>query len=376
MSTRKPGLLKWPGGKERELAVLKDYFPQDVHNYYEPFVGGGSVYFNTDAKHYYINDLYDELYNFYNLCLSDSEAFKDRLKSINELWKDVSTFFGEKSTVFDDFYAKRHDEYVDMEAFSKEIATSFINQHLVVKHTYFMSVPVEFEKIIEGTFYKKVKRITKHEANKGHLNEEDLGKNFKSALKAAVYTYIRTVYNFFRLNPPKDEGSKALHTACFYFIRNYCYSSMFRFNKAGEFNVPYGGLSYNENYLDKKIDYIYKPENVNRYTLSEVTNLDFEAFIKKQDFNENDFIFLDPPYDTEFSEYAQNVFDQSDQERLADTLLNTKAKWLLVTKYTEFIESLYDKPGINIERFAKKYLVSFKNRNDQDAHHLVIRNYL
>ena len=373
---RKPGLLKWPGGKERELAVLKGYFPQEIHNYYEPFVGGGSVYLNTDAEYYYINDLYDELYNFYDLCLSDSEALKDRLKSINELWMDVSTFIEENTTVFDEFYVQRHDEKVDVESFSKEITTSFINQYFLVKHTYFTTVPVDFEKVIERTFYKKIKRIVKHEADKGHLNEEDLGKNFKSALKAAAYTYIRTVYNFFRLNPPNDESSKALHTACFYFIRNYCYSSMFRFNKSGEFNVPYGGLSYNENYLDKKIDYIYKLENVNRYALSNISNLDFEEFIKKQDFNEDDFIFLDPPYDTEFSEYAQNVFDQSDQERLANTLLHTKAKWLLVTKYTDFIESLYNKPGINIEKFAKKYSVSFKNRNDQDAHHLVIRNYI
>lgn len=374
MSVRK-GLLKWPGGKERELAVLKDYFPKEIHNYYEPFVGGGSVYLNTEAERYYINDLYDELYNFYDLCLSDGDIFKERLESINELWKDVSNFFDDNSNQFNDFYNERHDDDVDVETFSKEVTASFINQYLLAKHTYLTNVSVDFNKIIERTFYKKIKRIVKHESGKGHLSDEDLDKNFKSALKSAVYTYIRTVYNFFRLTPPVDESSKALHIACFYFIRNYCYSSMFRFNKAGEFNVPYGGLSYNENYLDKKIGYIYKPDNVARYAISEVSNLDFEEFIKKQGFNENDFIFLDPPYDTEFSEYAQNVFDKSDQERLANTLLNTKAKWLLVTKYTDFIESLYDEPGINIERFAKKYLVSFKNRNDQDAHHLVIRNY-
>ncbi len=375
MSTRKPGLLKWPGGKERELVVLKDYFPQEVHDYYEPFVGGGSVYLNIQAEYYYINDLYDELYSFYDLCLSDNDVFKERLESINELWEEVSDFFDDNSTQFNDFYNERHDDDVDVETFSKEVATSFINQYLLVKHTYLTNVPIDFNKVIEDTFYKKIKRIVKHESGKGYLDEEDLDKNFKSALKSAVYTYIRSIYNFFRLTPPDDSNNKALHIACFYFIRNYCYSSMFRFNKAGEFNVPYGGLSYNENYLDKKIDYIYKPENVTRYAISKVSNLDFEEFIKKQSFNENDFIFLDPPYDTEFSEYAQNVFDKSDQERLAKTLLNTKAKWLLVTKYTDFIESLYDKPGINIERFAKKYSVSFKNRNDQDAHHLVIRNY-
>lgn len=375
MSSRKSGLLKWPGGKERELAILKDYFPNEVHNYYEPFVGGGSVYLNTQAERYYINDLYDELYDFYALCLSDSDVFHDRLNGLNALWMDVSTFFDQNIDLFKRFYVDRHDNSQDVEVFSKNITASFIEKFLEPKHAYIINVSVDYNKIIEKTFYKKVNRIIKHESNRGELSREDLDKNFKSALKSAVYTYIRSVYNHFRLNPAHDEDSKALHIACFYFIRNYCYSSMFRFNKKGEFNVPYGGLSYNENYLDKKIEYIYSSDNKDKYALSTVSNLDFEDFMKAQDFEENDFIFLDPPYDTDFSEYAQNVFDKNDQERLAKTLLNTKAKWLLVIKYTEFIESLYDKPGINIERFAKKYLVSFKNRNDQDAEHLVIRNY-
>lgn len=376
MSSRKSGLLKWPGGKERELSILKDYFPEEINNYYEPFVGGGSVYLNIQAERYYINDLYDELYDFYALCLSNSTVFHDRLYDLNDLWMDVTTFFDQNIDLFNRFYVDRHEDDKDVEVFSKNIATSFVENFLVPKHSYIMNVEVDYHKIIEKTFYKKVNRIIKHESNKGELNEEDLDKNFKSALKSAVYTYIRAVYNYFRLNPAHDEEGKALHIACFYFIRNYCYSSMFRFNKKGEFNVPYGGLSYNENYLDKKIKYIYHPDNKQKYAFSSVSNLDFEEFLKAQDFEKDDFIFLDPPYDTDFSEYAQNVFDKSDQERLANTLLNIKGKWLLVIKYTEFIESLYDKPGVNIERFAKKYAVSFKNRNDQEAEHLVIRNYL
>lgn len=376
MSSRKSGLLKWPGGKERELAILKDYFPAEINNYYEPFVGGGSVYLNIQAERYHINDLYDELYDFYALCLSNSSIFYDRLNGLNDLWKDVTTFFDQNIDLFNDFYVNRHEDDKDFEIFSKNIATNFIENFLVPKHSYIINVEVDPNKIIENTFYKKVNRIIKHESNKGELSEVDLDKNFKSALKSAIYTYIRAVYNHFRLNPVQDEEGKALHIACFYFIRNYCYSSMFRFNKKGEFNVPYGGLSYNENYLDKKIKYIYNTDNKEKYAFSSVSNLDFEQFLKAQDFEKDDFIFLDPPYDTDFSEYAQNVFDKSDQERLANTLLNIKGKWLLVIKYTEFIESLYDQPGVTIERFAKKYAVSFKNRNDQEAEHLVIRNYL
>ena len=88
-----------------------------------------------------------------------------------------------------------------------------------------------------------------------------------------------------------------------------------------------------------------------------------------------DFIFLDPPYDSNFSTYSQNDFTKDDQKRLADYLLKCKAKWLLVIKNTEFIYSLYNKPKIKISAFNKKYLVSFQNRNDKNTEHLIIKNY-
>ena len=49
---------------------------------------------------------------------------------------------------------------------------------------------------------------------------------------------------------------------------------------------------------------------------------------------------------------------------------------MLVIKYTPFIYSLYeDKKGISIKSFDKKYVVSFMNRNDKSAEHLIITNY-
>ncbi|CAC9299577.1 MULTISPECIES: DNA adenine methylase [Staphylococcus] len=44
-------LLKYPGGKERELNHINDALPSIINNYYEPFLGGGAVYFNINAKH-------------------------------------------------------------------------------------------------------------------------------------------------------------------------------------------------------------------------------------------------------------------------------------------------------------------------------------
>ena len=90
---------------------------------------------------------------------------------------------------------------------------------------------------------------------------------------------------------------------------------------------------------------------------------------------EEDFIFLDPPYDTEFSTYAKNSFDKDDQARLANYLKNTKAKFMLIIKNTGYIYELYKDNGFNIMSFDKKYLVSFMNRNDKKSEHLLITNY-
>lgn len=48
---------------------------------------------------------------------------------------------------------------------------------------------------------------------------------------------------------------------------------------------------------------------------------------------------------------------------------------MMIIKHTDFIHGLYNKKGINIRTFDKEYLVSFMNRNDKKATHLLITNY-
>lgn len=104
-----------------------------------------------------------------------------------------------------------------------------------------------------------------------------------------------------------------------------------------------------------------------------IYNLDFEKFLNLFNLNKNDFIFLDPPYDSEFSTYDNNSFDRNEQIRLHDFLKNTKARWMLIIKKTDFIYNLYKE--FNIYEYDKNYLVSFKNRNAKDVKHLLITNY-
>ena len=164
-------------------------------------------------------------------------------------------------------------------------------------------------------------------------------------------------------------------SAFFYFIREYCYAAMFRYNNKGEFNVPYGGMAYNRKNFKSKIEYISSQALVDYIQETKIYNLDFEEFINSLNLESNDFIFVDPPYDTEFSDYAQNEFNKNDQIRLADCLARIDAKIMIVIKDTPFIRKLYKERHFKISEFEKKYMVNFQNRNDRQVSHLLITNY-
>ena len=56
---------KWTGGKRKLLPKLKELLPVDYNNYYEPFVGGGALFFELAPKNAIINDFNNELINCY-----------------------------------------------------------------------------------------------------------------------------------------------------------------------------------------------------------------------------------------------------------------------------------------------------------------------
>ncbi|MEA3314745.1 MAG: DNA adenine methylase, partial [Campylobacterota bacterium] len=229
-----------------------------------------------------------------------------------------------------------------------------------------------FIKELNKSLVNKTKRMKKIELEKGKLPHQDILDNIESAFKSAFYMHFRYLYN----NIKKYNIEKSKEVAIFFFIRNFAYSGMFRYNKSGGFNVPYGGIGYNRKNLSKKLDYLQTKTLINHLSKTNIDNMDFEDFFKKNKPTKNDFIFLDPPYDSEFSTYAKNEFTKDDQTRLANYLIkDCKAKWMMIIKNTDFIFDLYDKESININTFDKKYLVSFQNRNNKDAKHLLIRNY-
>lgn len=370
MERLKP-FIKWAGGKEKELPIILDNLPHKFNRYIEPFVGGGSVYLSINSESSIINDKSDELMLLYQMIKNNDTEFHKSLEDINKNWISLEKIV-EKST----------DELLDLYKKYKKDSSSLEN--LVDK--YMKSHEKELKKLlkedvdinlynffieIKKNLLSKITRMNKIEMQRGDMCDNDIVDNFETALKSAYYMYFRYLYN----NKSLLKLSDAFYTAVFYFIRDYCYSSMFRYNSNGEFNVPYGGISYNRKDFKKKTEYIKSKELINKLNKTELYCLDFEKFCEKTNLNENDFMFLDPPYDTEFSTYAKNDFDKNDQIRLANYLYKTKAKFMLIIKNTDFIYNLYNEKGFNIKIFDKKYLVSFMNRNDKQVEHLLITNY-
>ena len=63
-------IVKWPGGKRKELKYIIPNLPVNFENYYEPFVGGGSVFATIKARNLFINDKSQELINIYKIIQS------------------------------------------------------------------------------------------------------------------------------------------------------------------------------------------------------------------------------------------------------------------------------------------------------------------
>lgn len=367
-------IIKWAGGKESELKYIMPKLPTCFKNYYEPFVGGGAVYAAVNADRYFINDKSDELIDLYNRLSSDNTDFFEILDAINHNWKLLTLLITGNRQFFIDVYNDYRIGRTDIEDV-KNVIYAFILRHSQdfngMFSTLFNCNIENFISEIKVNFLRKIQRMRVLEQKKGILSDIDVLNNIETAFKSAFYMHYRHIYNHSEYKISKD-----FRTAIFLFIRNFAYGAMFRYNANNHFNVPYGGIAYNNKNFTKKIDYLKSSELKELLQKTEIYNCDFEAFLNICNPHNDDFIFLDPPYDSEFSTYANNVFDKSDHCRLANYLENKcNARWMLVIKNTSLITDLYTNKGFNICHFDKKYMVSFKNRNNRNAEHLIITNY-
>ncbi|MBP5308219.1 MAG: DNA adenine methylase [Clostridia bacterium] len=366
-------LIKWPGGKTAELGVIENHLPEKYSRYVEPFFGGGALFFEKCPKSAIINDISKNLMSFYRFIGSGNEKFEKCAYGIVEEWELLKEYCGAETERFFAAYYLYADGDTDREAFSAKLV-SLVSPAVdyIADRSQVISDKDTFRKELNRMVADKLFRTAANEKKFGALSEEDLKKNVLTGFTAGYYMYMRAMLNAME----KDKFlfiSEEYKAAVFFFVREFCYGSMFRYNKNGDFNVPYGGIAYNGKDFRKKVDALFNREAVSALSSAEIHSEDFGKIFALC--GENDFIFLDPPYDTDFSDYETNVFGKTEHKRLAECVYNTRAKFLLIIKNTPFIESLYAERGYNIFAFDNEYAYCVKGRNDRKAEHLIITNY-
>lgn len=160
------------------------------------------------------------------------------------------------------------------------------------------------------------------------------------------------------------------------YLNKTCYNGLFRVNRAGEFNSPFGSYK--------------NPNIVNEITLRAVSNyfnksdIRFENtdFVQALDgIKRGSFVYFDPPYDpvsssASFTGYDKGGFDRAEQQRLkelCDSLNEKGVKFLLSNSSTDFIRDLYK--DYKIEIIKAKRAINSKGDSRGEIDEVLVRNY-
>lgn len=155
----------------------------------------------------------------------------------------------------------------------------------------------------------------------------------------------------------------------FYYQRKTCFRGMLRYNRHGKFNIPFG------RYKSISFEDLRNPAYPLLLSKTTILNTGFETIFRDYNHPEN-FMFLDPPYDSEFTDYGYCQFTRVEQEALAKCFKETQIRCLMVIGKTPFIEALYK--GYIVEEYAKQYkfkLYAGRIGDEINTTHLVIKNY-
>lgn len=248
--------LKWAGGKSQLLPEILRRLPDRFNRYYEPFLGGGAVFFALQPEKATLSDINHELIATYQAIRNDVEGVIHRLRR--------------------------------------------------------------------------------------QPNAEE---------------------HFYRLRSQKHHRlSRPAQAARTIYLNRTCYNGLYRVNKRGEFNVPFGRYR-NPRICDadnlRRVAATLRRSDVRR---SNVFDLHRRA-------RRNDLVYFDPPYDpvsatASFTSYTEFSFGRDEQAHLAELfrrLAERGVHVLLSNSDTPFIRSLYR--GFRIERVrARRAINSAANK--------------
>ena len=179
----------------------------------------------------------------------------------------------------------------------------------------------------------------------------------------------------------KDRNKKSFNRLADYtraartiYLNKACFNGLYRVNSKNEFNVPFG--------KKKKVN-TYEGSNLitvsNYLTMNDIKILccDFEEAVK--DAKKGDFIYFDPPYDSDtstFNSYTETGFDKDEQRRLAKVFkeLDQRGCYVMLSNHnTKLINELYK--DYNIHHIEAKRNINSNGKKRGKVEEVIITNY-
>jgi DNA adenine methylase len=160
-----------------------------------------------------------------------------------------------------------------------------------------------------------------------------------------------------------EQATSAEAAGLFYYLNRTGFNGLCRFNRRGEFNVPFGryhGITYTVDFR------AYRDVFAGWELLSGPTEaLQLEP---------GDFVYADPPYDVPFTSYAKEGFGWNDQVRLATWLARHPGPVVLSNQATPRIRDLYRDLGFEILLLQAPRRISRTGDRTPAAEVLALRN--
>lgn len=207
----------------------------------------------------------------------------------------------------------------------------------------------------ENKFANMCSELNKHEAKHSedyYYEIRDLDRDKKKFNKLADYKRAaRTIY-----------------------LNKACFNGLYRVNSKNEFNVPSGKKNKVNTYDGPNLGIIHCLLNFNDIKL---LSTDFEEAVKNA--KKGDFIYFDPPYDSDtstFNSYTENGFGKEEQKRLAEVFkdLDKRGCYVMLSNYnTKLIKELYKDFNFNYVEAQRNIGASSKNRSKVEE--VIITNY-
>lgn len=223
-------------------------------------------------------------------------------------------------------------------------------------------------------FFENVFEIIQ-EYNLSHSYIKDIvPQELKDKWKKTYYAkFNKQGFNQLKSDYNSDNEKSVLHL---YLLLIYGFNRMLRFNSKGEYNLPVGNVDFNKNTEIALNDYFHLTTQKN----IRFHNLDFLDFFQQIEFQEDDFVYLDPPYLITFSEYNK-LWNEETEERLLEFLewldtQNVKFAVSNVSHYKGKINQQFLEWSRQHNSFdIKSNYISYHDNSNKEFKEVLITNY-